>query len=114
MTYRDPKIILTFFGGNVSYRVGNGPEIYLEGLPKTEYNLLLGLAKLTDWWILPYDDAYKIVYDGEENLSRDRCPDNLAQVISRTRRKFNSHGKKIIRTVHTRGLRRGFKPKFID
>jgi len=114
MTYRDPKIILTFFGGNVSYRVGNGPEIYLEGLPKTEYNLLLGLAKLTDWWILPYDDAYKIVYDGEENLSRDRCSYNLSQVISRTRGKFYPYGKKIIRTIHTRGLMRGFDPEFKD
>jgi len=114
MTDRGTEITLTFFGGNVSYRVDNDSEIYLGGLPKTEYNLLLGLAKLRYGWILPYDDAYKIVYDGEENLSRDRCPDNLAQVISRTRRKFNSHGKKIIRTVHTRGLRRGFKPKFID
>ena len=65
MTDRGTEITLTFFGGNVSYRVDNDSEIYLGGLPKTEYNLLLGLAKLRYGWILPYDDAYKIVYDGD-------------------------------------------------
>ena len=110
----DIEITLTFSGGNVSYRIGNESKIGLN-LTETEYNLLLGLAELSgNDWILPYDDAYKIVYYGEENLSNGRCPDNLAKVISRTRKELHPYGEQIIVTVHTRGLKRGFKPEFID
>jgi len=111
----DTDITLTFFGGYVSYRIGNGDKICLEGLTKFQYNLLLGLARLREGtYILSYDDVYRDVYGEENILEPDRCPGNLYQVISRTRGKIKPHGKEIIITVHTRGLRRGFKPEFID